>query len=141
MNLNRIIFIAAWLSLLFLTECSDNLVGALTDGIYNYTAYDSLGVIVAKGTLSFKFKDSTNIIGEWEINKIGDHENIGPQIGNGELKGNLTDGRLSVELNPDFRDNNVFLEGKPGKNKYTGKWFYSSFIGLTNRGTFVAEKK
>jgi len=140
MNFNKMIFISVWLSLLFFVECNDNIVGTLPDGTYNYTAYDSLGTIVAKGTLIFKFKDSTSVTGEWEIKKVGDPQNIGPQIGEGELIGDLTNEILWMELNPDFRDNNVFLQGKPEINKYTGKWFYSSFIGPTNWGSFEAVK-
>jgi len=52
----------------------------------------------------------------------------------------LTNEILWMELNPDFRDNNVFLQGKPEINKYTGKWFYFSFIGPTNWGSFEAVK-
>jgi hypothetical protein len=154
MECKKIVFAMFCLGFLFLSACKDNVVGTLTDedhnnaesisgakfeGNYNYTAYDSLGSIVAVGTLSFEMKDSTNITGVWEIKKVGDPQNIGPQVGKGELVGGLSDGTLWIELNPEFRDNNVFLQGKLEKNKYNGKWFYSSFIGLTNWGTFEAE--
>ena len=152
MNYKKLVFAACCLGLLFFTACKDkivevspdndsNIARTLSGGTFNYTAYDSLGAIVAGGTISFEIQDTTNITGEWEINKVGDPKNIGPQTGSGKLEGNLTDESLMIGLNPDFRDNNVFLEGKPEENKYTGKWYYSSFIGLTNWGTFVAEKK
>jgi hypothetical protein len=152
MECKKIIFAMFCLGFLFLSACKDNVVGNLTDkdpntteavleGNYNYTAYDSLGSIAAEGTLTFEMKDSLSITGEWEIKKVENPQNIGPQVGKGELVGGLNDGTLWIELNPDFRDNNVFLQGKLEKNKYNGKWFYSSFIGLTNWGRFEAQKK
>jgi len=156
MGYKKIVFEVFCLSFLFLSACKDNVVGTLTDEDHNtadsisgtklesnnnYTAYDSIGFVVSEVTLSFEMKDSTNITGVWEIQKAGNPQNIGSQVGNGVLVGGLNDGTLLIELNPDFRDNNVFLQGELEENKCNGKWFYSSFIGLTNWGTFEAQKK
>ncbi len=141
MKYKKSIFTVLYLCLLFFIACDDNSVGTLTDGVYNYVAYDSLGVIVAKGTLTIKFKDSTNVTGEWEIKKVGDPQNIGPQTGSGELEGTFNDGVLALGLNPGYVDNNVFLEGEPENNKYEGKWSWISFRGFTNWGRFQAEKE
>ena len=138
---SKLLFIFLLLSNCFLLTCNDSIVDSLSNGNYNYTAYDSLGIVVAEGKLFFKFQDSSNVKGEWEIKKVGNPQNIGPQIGKGKLEGELTDGQLMIGLNPDYVDNNVTLVGEIENNIYSGSWFYSSFIGLTNYGLFEAKKK
>jgi hypothetical protein len=145
MNLKKSIFAFCGLGLLCFITCENNIVdiSAVTplDGTFIYTAYDSLDIMVAQGILTFEFQDSTNITGEWEINKVGDPKSIGPQIGEGKLVGASNDKTLWASLNPDIVDDNVFLHGRPGKNKYTGKWEWITERGITNWGTFKAEKE
>jgi len=138
---SKFFFIFLLLSSCFLLTCNNSIVDSLSNGNYNYTAYDSLGRVVAEGELFFKFQDSSNVKGEWEIKKVGNPQNIGPQIGKGKLEGELTDGQLMIGLNPDYVDNNVTLVGEIENNIYSGSWFYSSFIGLTNYGLFEAKKE
>jgi hypothetical protein len=57
------------------------------------------------------------------------------------MNSKLTDGQLMIGLNPDYVDNNVTLVGEIENNIYSGSWFYSSFIGLTNYGFFEAKKE
>jgi hypothetical protein len=149
MNYRKLTFAACYLGFLFLSACKDNVVGNFSDenyntiseGNYDYIAYDSLGTVVAEGMLYFEFKDSTNITGEWEIKKVGDPQNIGPQIGSGKLVGGFSNETFWVALNPDVVDNSVFLQGKSEENKCTGKWEWITEAGPTNWGTFVAVKK
>ena len=138
---SKFFFIFLLLSSCFLLTCNDSIVDSLSNGNYNYTAYDSLGRVVAEGELFFKFQDSSNVKGEWEIVEVGNPQNIGPQIGKGKLEGELTDVQLMIGLNPDYVDNNVTLVGEIENNIYSGSWFYSSFIGLTNYGLFEAKKE
>lgn len=138
---SKFFFIFLLLSSCFLLTCNNSIVDSLSNGNYNYTAYDSLGIVVAEGKLFFKFQDSSNVKGEWEIVEVGNPQNIGPQIGKGKLEGELTDGQLMIGLNPDYVDNNVTLVGEIENNIYSGSWFYSSFIGLTNYGLFEAKKE
>jgi len=141
MNYRKIFIAISCIFFLFVISCIDDMVSSSPDGSYKYTAYDSLGTIVSKGWLKIEIKDSSNVTGSWEINKVGNPQNIGPQTGNGELEGSFNNGKLVLGLNPDFVDNNVGLVGTHERNKYTGKWYYSSFIGLTNWGSFEAERK
>ncbi|MCU0645566.1 MAG: hypothetical protein MUC94_15080 [bacterium] len=110
-------------------------------GAYAYTGYDSTGVKIVMGWTKIVFDDNIYISGEWELDKIGDPENIGPQVGSGNLVGSLENHQLFLNLNPDFVDNNVFLTCLYDDQKLTGKWNYSGFPGIINYGTFVAEKK
>ena len=109
---------------------------------YDYTGRDSLGNAVAHGWFTLNMRDSSNITGDWSIHKLNDSTLIGPQNGTGHLVGSINpSGEIWIGLNPDVKDNNVFLHGQYHSDKFSGKWLYSSFIGLTNGGTFVAVKK
>jgi hypothetical protein len=107
-------------------------------GRYAYTAFDSLGVEVARGWLTISSKDSTTISGNWDIGAVGTPDNIGPQVGSGELTGLWHDGQLLIELNPQYADNNVSLIGSYDGERYGGTWMYTGFPGILNHGSFSA---
>jgi len=130
--------------LLLATIYSCNLIGGHHDHstTFDYTARDSLGTIVAKGWLTLDLRDPVNVTGHWEIKQVKDSIYIGPQDGQGRLEGSLKNsGDMWIGLNPGYVDNNVFLNGKYENDKYSGKWMFSSFIGLTNWGTYVAVRR
>lgn len=110
-------------------------------GAYAYSGYDSTGVKIVQGWIKISFDDSTTISGDWELDKIGDPQNIGPQVGTGTLMGNLQNNQLFLNLNPNYIDNNVFLICPYDDPKLTGKWNYAGFPGIINYGSFVAEKE
>ncbi len=110
-------------------------------GAFAYTGYDSTGVKIVQGWIKIVFDDSTAISGEWELDKIGDPQNIGPQVGSGTLMGNLENNQLFLNLNPDYVDNNVFLICSYDDQQLAGKWNYSGLPGIINYGTFIAERK
>lgn len=110
-------------------------------GAYAYTGYDSTGVKIVKGWIKIVFDDRPPVSGEWELDKIGDPQNIGPQVGSGNIIGSLVDNLLQMNLNPQFVDNNVFLTCPYDERKLAGKWNYSGFPGIINYGNFVAERK
>lgn len=105
---------------------------------YSYTAYDSTGTPVTRGWLTL-IRDGYSVSGEWHLQAIGSPKNIGPQIGDGNLRGEIRNGNLIVELQPNFRDNNIGLIGTLSGATYAGVWTWISFIGPTNQGTFVAK--
>ncbi len=47
----------------------------------------------------------------------------------------------SINLNPDYVDNNVFLLGVLEGTKMNGRWMYTGFPGVVNEGTFKALRK
>jgi hypothetical protein len=71
---------------------------------------------------------------------VSGRSDIGPQVGEGSLIGSIINSSISIELNPQFRDNNLGLAGTINDNIIEGKWYWSSFPGLTNWGTFKAIK-
>jgi hypothetical protein len=112
----------------------------IPEGAYVYTGYDSTDVRIVTGWIKIVFNDSINISGEWELDKIGDPQNIGPQVGSGTLRGTYDRDKIYCDLNPDYVDNNVILRGEYDDKKTKGEWIYVGFPGIINQGTFKAEK-
>lgn len=130
------------LSLLYFCDKDNCLNGIkVPEGAYAYTGYDSTGVKIVQGWIKINLDDTTNISGEWELDKIGNPENMGPQIGSGNIVGNLTNNQLFLNLNPQYADNNVFLICPYDNQKLAGQWNYSGFPGIINYGTFFAKKE
>ncbi|HJL74137.1 MAG TPA: hypothetical protein QGF08_06245 [Candidatus Marinimicrobia bacterium] len=125
------------LPLLFVFSCDDQ---QESENMYQYSGYDSLGVQIIEGSFFFEYGDSSSISGAWDFNVIGSPENIGPQTGEGEYIGTVENNQLLINLNPEWADNNVHLDGAIDGNKITGDWVYSGFAGSMNHGTFSAEK-
>ncbi len=137
------LFLLINLSLIFYFCDKDNFLNGIKipKGAYAYTGYDSTGVEIVHGWIKINFDDRTNISGEWELDKIGNPQNIGPQVGSGNLVGSMVNDQLHLNLNPQYMDNNVILTCPYSDQKLTGKWFYIGLPGGINYGSFVAEKK
>ena len=136
-TMKTIIAAIALLSLATIS-CDQGTVPLTSLGRFEYTAYDSLGNRVAQGCLRISAGDSTSLNGTWRIEAVGAPTNIGPQIGEGTLSGFVANDQLFVELNPEFRDNNVGLSGTFDGTKFEGTWTYSGFPGVINFGAFTA---
>ncbi|MBU0473551.1 MAG: hypothetical protein KKF62_05265 [Bacteroidetes bacterium] len=124
-----------------ITSCNDSAVEPDPTEMYLYKSYDSTGIKIVEGWITINFTDSLGILGEWELKKVGNSENIGPQVGTGKLVGSKHGDLTFVELNPQFIDNNLILTGTLEQGKYVGEWQYISYVGITNYGTFEANKK
>lgn len=118
------------------------------DGIYEYHATAGQGEV--RGTLELRFAAAgtsgfpARISGTWSLESEGNVGQLGPQIGDGHLAGELgRDGEIHLNLNPGYADNNVFLigtlEGSPPRLE--GAWQYSNFTGPVNGGAFLAEQR
>jgi hypothetical protein len=110
-------------------------------GAFAYTSYDESGTPIVTGWLNINLTDPDSITGEWHLQKIGNPENIGPQVGAGIFIGGSYQNQLWVELNPEFADNNLQLVGTLRDQRLSGEWFWISFPGVTGQGTFEAVKK
>jgi hypothetical protein len=111
----------------------------VSDSAYRYTSYDTAGTLVVRGRFTMDIVDSS-ISGEWHFAAVGNAQNIGPQTGDGTLAGSIHGTTLLIELNPQYRDNNVELSGSLHENRLSGIWTWISFVGITNRGAFEAVK-
>lgn len=129
-------FFSAILFLLIIASCNNPT--SPFSGKYNYTAYDSLGTKIVLGTFTLNFKDANNLSGEWNFYKVGNPKNLEHILGNGVLKGTSSEGKLMVELNPNFVDNNFELIGTINSETISGKWNRITFFGITSTGRFEA---
>jgi len=135
--MRKLLAIAAFF--LILIGCKeDNSVQPVSSGPFQYTAYDTIGTPIVSGWMTINIQDSTQVTGEWHFNKVNDPHNIGPHTGDGNFAGGFDNGRLYINLNPNYIDNNVILNGEFQTTTYSGTWIWSSFSGISNRGNFQA---
>ena len=126
----------------FLITCSspDNILGPAPSGQYVYSSFDSTGKMIVKGWLILRFDDTNEISGKWNFYPVGHPEDIGPQTGNGKLKGGTFHDMVWIELNPQFSDNNLRLSGNIVDGIFAGRWTWITYSGPTNHGSFKAER-
>jgi hypothetical protein len=118
-------------------------------GDYRYTGYDMSGGKIVEGQLSItsvesrriQAEESVQLKGNWLLNKIGNHEKTGPQVGSGALIGSVIKGELYINLNPNISDSNVMLKGKIEGKRFHGTWSFNGYAGAINQGTFEAIRK
>lgn len=116
------------------------ITGPASDGTYRYTSYDTTGTVLVRGWFTMDISDSNTISGEWHFTAVDTPKNIGPQTGDGKLVGSIKGTSVWIELNPQYRDNNLGLIGTLQGNRFSGTWQWISFAGISNQGPFVAEK-
>ena len=135
------IFLLIFLSiLLFSCSTDESLIGSKPIDAYFYIGYDSTGIKINHGWIKYEFIDSIRVKGEWYLEGLSYVENIGDQIGHGELSGVVYSDTVGLNLNPQYKDRNVYLIGIQREDVITGVWHWITFPGLTNWGTFKAEK-
>jgi hypothetical protein len=111
-------------------------------GTYEYSGFDSGGKKVISGKLVLTEIKGRSIKGTWDLKQVGPGEKLGPQIGTGDFAGSIeADGAININLNPNWADNNIFLNGRFVNGELKGDWHFSTFVGPTTKGTFVAKKK
>jgi len=87
-------------------------------------------VICASGLMEITIAKDSTLTGSWYISAIDGFENeIGPQIGKGILEGQISDGKVWINMNPRMADYNIFLNGNYSNSEYEGNWYLSTFIG------------
>jgi len=109
-------------------------------GTYSYKAYNSSGVLAVSGTMTLAVVDSGSVSGTWTFVAVLRSERVGPQTGTGRLAGVVEKSSVSINLNPDWKDNNVFLLGTLSPDRIAGRWMWSTFSGPTAEGTFEATR-
>jgi hypothetical protein len=107
---------------------------------YRYSAYNSKGLLVVTGSMTLAVADNWTVSGTWTLTSVAPGESVGPQTGSGTLTGTIQGARLTVNLNPGWIDNNIFLSGSFSKDRFNGTWMWSTFVGATSQGMFEAIK-
>jgi hypothetical protein len=124
------------LCLLFACSCEDK---ENSNNIYEYTAYFARNLVVcASGAIEMTIATDSTITGSWDISPADgfSEKDIGPQIGTGKLEGNIKAGKIFINLNPEWIDNNILLNADYSKDQFAGSWVWSTFIGPTSSGSF-----
>ncbi len=131
-------FLILLIAAAFLGACDENQTKM---GIYRYTAFLNNSPIV-QGFIHLDSLSNGNVRGRWELNFVGAASNdVGPQVGTGTFEGTLDGEVLSINLNPEMADNNVFLQGTFQGDTIRGEWNFSGFAGVISQGTFLAERQ
>ena len=148
--------VIAWLLVLILVSvvaCSKSYVIGQAKpfpvGDYQYSGYDKKGTRIVEGRVSITSvetkrigsEDTIQLKGNWQLNKIGNPERIGGQVGGGDLVGSIIKGEIDINLNPDTADANVYLRGTIEGRRFHGKWTFSGYAGPISEGTFEAIRK
>ena len=112
------------------------------DGTWDYQAYDTYGTLAITGRLTMASQPN-RISGNWDLKWTGMSTNDpGPQIGSGQLAGNLAGYNLFVDLDPSTADDSVFLRGVlVGSYITDGIWSHETLGGEIRGGRFVATKR
>lgn len=112
-------------------------------GTFSYSASNAEGKTLVVGKIVLTFTSDSTVSGTWELAAAPgvDPGTIkGSQLGTGELRGSRVDGKLLLNLNPGYADNNVTLEAAPASGGYSGTWSWSSFAGPQAGGKFKATR-
>ena len=139
--MKTVILCIALASFLIFSSCSDDSPTNSSSTTYKYTGYSENGSIIISAYLWVDSVDSSIITGGWDLIRVGNEENLGPQIGKGNFEGiKDSQGCMSLNLNPEWVDNNVFLIGSLLNSSYSGDWNYVGYPGVINSGTFEAKQ-
>jgi hypothetical protein len=118
-------------------------------GDYQYSGYDKKGTKIVEGLISITSvetkrigsEDTIQLKGKWRLDRIGNPERIGGQVGTGELDGSIIKGEIIIDLNPNMNDANVYLRGTIEGRRFHGKWSFNGYAGPISEGTFEAIRK
>ena len=111
------------------------------NGALRYSGYDRGGMLIIKGWIVINLYGFSEAVGEWCLDRVGDPENTGPQVGRGSLHGSLDGAELSVSLNPGFVDFHVLLTGVYLGTSFKGIWRYATVKRTVNEGSFEATRQ
>jgi len=120
--------------------------GEFKGGEFRYTAVSEDGgtAVRVEGIIRFQVVNQSELRGTWQLSLVqGSPERTGPQIGSGQLRGSVEGSiegtQVHVDLNPQYQDNNVFLEGRVMEaGRIDGYWSFSTLVGPVSSGSFVA---
>jgi hypothetical protein len=104
---------------------------------------DANGNVVVEGIPKLSLGATNRVQGDWELQEVKPSKlkTFGPQTGSGELRGEIKQDRINLDLNPGRADNNVILSGQVTTPNIFGTWGYYRFAGELASGKFEAVKK
>lgn len=135
--------------------------GRLESGTYRYLTTTAGGEPLVEGILTIAFAPDTipeagsdqdgacchwTITGAWQSRWVPGADTsqaIGPQVGSGDLRGAILhgeeqEGRLLLDLNPYFADNNTGFNVERVGDRLVGTWSWITIAGVAASGRFTA---
>ncbi len=115
-------------------------------GTLDYVAWADSGTQLLEGVLAIAAQSNQHIAGTWTIHwaagaDTANANDIGPQLGTGDLIGVVQDTTVLVNLTPDFADNNVGLLGCVTAAGFAGTWSHVGIAGEIAHGPFTATRR
>ncbi len=135
-----LITIFLMLTLIYFCQKDNAIIEPNPLGKFTYQSFDSLGNLIVDGWFTIKPLDSVTVEGSWHLENLGNRTDIGIQDGYGELIGHVDKSLISINLNPQNADHNVYLTGNMSDEIIEGDWIWATFRGPTNWGRFKAIK-
>jgi len=117
---------------------------ALRPGELQYVAGAADGARILEGTLHLEYPDDSTVSGSWSIQWVAGvdtTQQVGQQVGTGQLRGTRQGGALYLDLNPGWADNNVILQAAPAENGWNGTWGWDTIVGIQAGGEFSATSR
>ena len=138
-----IILLTLFLSLTFFKcENDDTVLQPMPGGTYSFTSFDQQGNKLVEGDFIIIYEDSKTFKGTWEFKAVGNLDNPRPQVGTGDLTGEVkSNNEVIIDLNPGWADNNAYLNGKIINGTLSGEWSWVGFTGIQEKGAFTAKEK
>lgn len=106
---------------------------------YTVARAEKPNTALIRGSWDFEIAMDSTVTGTWSafwLEGADQGAQVGPQVGSGALSGRLlSDGALSVDLNPDLVDNNVWVRVEPASGS-NGTWTWSTIAGAWTNGPF-----
>jgi hypothetical protein len=135
--------------------------GRIESGTYRYLTMTADGEPLLEGLLTLALAEDTipdqdsdqggacchwTITGTWEsrwVPGVDTSRQIGPQVGSGVLRGAILhgqeqEGRLLLDLNPYYADNNTGFNVERVDTRLVGTWDWTTFTGVRASGRFIA---
>jgi hypothetical protein len=115
-------------------------------GTLDYVAWADSGTRLLEGVLTIAGQANQHVAGSWTIHwaagaDTANANDVGPQLGSGDLLGVVQDTTVLVDLTPNFADNNVALSGCITAAGFAGTWSHVGIAGEIAHGPFAATKR
>jgi len=115
-------------------------------GTLDYAAWSDSGTRLLEGVLAIAPQPNQHVSGTWSIHwaagaDTANANDIGPQLGSGDLIGVVQDTTVLVDLTPSFADNNVELLGCVTAAGFAGTWSHVGIAGEIAHGPFTATRR
>jgi hypothetical protein len=115
-------------------------------GTLAYVAYADSGTRLLEGVLTIAPQSNQHIAGTWTIGwapgaDTANANDVGPQLGTGDLIGAVQDTTVLVNLTPTFSDDNVELLACVTAAGFAGTWSHVGIAGEIAHGPFTATRR